>query len=135
MNYCYNQNDYGKQVHVDNMYCVAKNNQNFRTAFWTGQYLQLTLMSIPVNEEIGLETHKETDQYIRIEEGYAYVMVGKNQCQMDEQWQLCTGDAIFVPAGTWHNIINIGNCALKISSVYAPPHHPFGTIHPTKEES
>lgn len=134
MNYYINQNDYGCQPHVDNMYCVSKNNQNYRTAFWTGQYLQLTLMSIPINGEVGLEIHNNTDQYIRIEEGYGFVMIGKTKCQMDE-WQLSSGDAIFVPAGMWHNIMNIGNCPLKLTSVYAPPHHPFGTVHPSKEDS
>ncbi|MEG0275451.1 MAG: cupin domain-containing protein [Coprobacillus sp.] len=134
MNYYINQSDFGCQVHVDNMYCASKNNQNYRTAFWTGQHLQLTLMSIPVCDEIGLEIHNETDQYIRIEEGYGYVMVGKEQCQMNE-WQLCTGEAVFIPAGMWHNIINIGNCPLKLTSVYGPPRHPFGTIHTTKEEA
>lgn len=134
MNNYINQSDYGCQPHVDNMYCVSMNNQDYRTAFWTGHHLQLTLMSIPINQEVGLEMHNDTDQYIRIEEGYGFVMMGQTKCQMD-QWQLSTGDAIFVPAGMWHNIINIGNCPLKLTSVYAPSHHPFGTVQHCKEDS
>ena len=109
--------DYGPEPFVTNLDKATRQNTNYRTALWTGQHLQLTLMSIPVCGEIGLEVHPDTDQFLRIEKGNGMVMMGP---------------AVFVPAGTWHNIINTGNCSLKIYTVYAPPHHPHGTIQATK---
>ena len=111
------------------------NNTNFRTAIWTGRYAQMTLMSIPVCSDIGLEIHPETDQIIRIEQGMALVKMGQRKNELKFQMEVCKDDTIFVPAGTWHNVINIGRTPLKVSSIYAPPHHPAGTVHRTKEEA
>lgn len=127
--------DYGPNPFVANMHCMAMENKNFRTAVWTGDCMQLTLMCIPVCGEIGVEIHKDTDQMIRVEQGQALVKVGRTQCSLDHQQKLCEGDAVLVPAGTWHNVINTGQEVLKVSSVYAPPHHPHGTMHRTKEEA
>ena len=82
-----------------------------------------------------MERHEETDQLIRVEQGRAVVKVGRCQCQQEFQRNLREGDVVFIPAGTWHNIINTGSCTLKLSSVYAPPNHPRGTIHRTREEA
>ena len=127
--------DHGPEPFVANIPCEAKKNQYYRTAFWTGEYLQLTLMSIPVEDDIGLEMHPDTDQYIRVEAGLALVCMGPAGNDLNIRRRLCVGDAVFVPAGTWHNIINVGAEALKLSSVYAPPHHPWGTIHRTKADA
>jgi mannose-6-phosphate isomerase-like protein (cupin superfamily) len=133
---CYmRQTDYGPDPYVADVENMAVQNQNFRTAIWTGCHLQMTLMSIPPCGEIGLERHEDTDQLIRIEQGNAVVKMGNTQCQLDLQQRLCTGDAVFVPAGTWHNVVNTGRNALKVSSVYAPPNHPRGTVHQTKAEA
>ena len=85
--------------------------------------------------DIGLEVHEDTDQVIRIEEGLAMAVMGHCRNEMCFQRNLCIGDTVFVPAGTWHNIINIGKMPLKVSTVYAPPHHPAGTIHRTKADA
>ena len=98
-------------------------------------HLQMTLMCIPPGGDIGLEIHEDTDQYIRIEMGRALVRMGTCKNQMDFQQNLFRGDGIFIPAGTWHNIINTGRNSLKVSSIYAPPHHPYGTVHRTKKDA
>ena len=127
--------DYGNKPLVINIDNAAKVNKNFRTALWTGEHLQVTLMSIPVGGDIGLEMHPNTDQFIRIERGYAYVMMGKRKENLDYQRRADANYAIIIPAGTWHNIKNIGNRPLKVYSIYAPPQHPFGTVHKTKQEA
>jgi mannose-6-phosphate isomerase-like protein (cupin superfamily) len=120
--------DYGPNPYVVDVEQVAVENQNFREAIWTGTYLQMTLMSIPVCGEIGLENHPDTDQFIRIEHGSAIVNMGECKDRLNMQKSMCCGDAVFIPAGTWHNIINTGGSPLKVSSIYAPPHHPRGTV-------
>ena len=97
--------------------------------------MQLTLMSIPVCGEIGVEMHDDVDQFIRVECGRAKVYIGN--CPNHLQEQVCVDEnyAILIPAGTWHNIVNTGRCPLKLYSLYAPPQHPVGTVHPTKEDA
>lgn len=124
--------DYGSEPFVVNIEQATCHNDNFRSALWSGTHLQLTLMCIPSGGEIGLEMHHDTDQFIRLESGFGIVKMGSCKEKQNFQKRICAGDAVFVPAGTWHNIINIGQCPLKIYSVYAPPKHPHGTIHKTK---
>lgn len=127
--------DKGPEPFVGNVEAAAKQNQNFRTTYWTGHYLQMTLMHIPVYGDIGVEMHPDTDQYIRIESGQALVHMGECRENLCVSHHIRAGDGVFVPRGTWHNIINTGNCPLKLSSIYAPPQHPRGTIHRTKEDA
>ena len=119
-------------IHIDR---AASINQNFRTALFTGKHLQVTLMSIPVGESIGIERHDNLDQFIRVERGRAMVMMGYTPNNLREREQIDEGHAVIIPAGTWHNIENIGNSPLKLSSIYAPPQHPFGTVHQTKADA
>ena len=119
-------------MYIVNIDKAAKLNPNYRTALWTGEYLQTTLMSIPVGGDIGLEMHPDLDQFIRIEYGYALVMMGREKDALDYRQRVNADFAVFVPANTWHNIVNIGNVPLKLYSIYAPPHHPFGTVQKTK---
>lgn len=125
--------DYGPEPLVVNIDSATRQNKYFRTALWTGNYLQLTLMSI--KDAIGLEMHHDTDQFLRIEEGYGFVMMGESKDNLNYRARVGKDDAIFVPAGTWHNVVNLGNKPLKLYSIYAPPHHPHGTVHRTRQEA
>ncbi len=127
--------DYGAEPLIVNIDCFAQQNPYYRTALWTGNHLQVTLMSIPVHGDIGLEMHSHLDQFIRIEDGYALVMMGNSQTNLNHRQRVNGNYAVLVPAGTWHNIINIGKTPLKLYSIYAPPQHPFGTVHKTKKEA
>ena len=128
-------NDYGPQPIVLDIEEYTLTNTNFRTAIWTGSYLQVTLMAIPVGGEVGLEVHNDLDQFLRIEEGDAKVMMGNAEDNLYYVKEASDGMAIIVPSGTWHNIINTGKEALKIYSIYAPVQHPHGTVHKTFEEA
>jgi mannose-6-phosphate isomerase-like protein (cupin superfamily) len=127
--------DYGPEPFVVNIEEATIQNNNFRLALWTGEHLQLTLMSIRPGEDIGLEMHPNVDQFLRIEEGQGLVRMGKRKEVLDFHRNVNKRDAIFVPAGTWHNLINTGNRALKLYSIYAPPNHPHGTVQRTKAEA
>ena len=130
--YCENQTDHGPNPYAVCVGQAAVHNRNFRTALWTGTHLQMTLMCIPPCGEIGLEIHEDTDQFIRVEQGRAMVRMGSCKNRLDFQQMVCAGDGIFIPAGTWHNVINAGRTALKVSSIYVPPHHPRGTVEREK---
>lgn len=124
--------DLGAQPTVINIHNEALRNENFRTAIWTGEYFQITVMSIPAGGEIGLEFHSNLDQVIVVESGCASVYMGKTKQEVRLVAKATPNYAIIIPAGTWHNVINACSCKLKVYSVYAPPQHPFGTIHETK---
>lgn len=131
---CNEQRDFGGEPYILNINHASRRNNNFRTTIWTGQHLQTTLMNIPIGGEIGVELHTDTDQFIRIVEGRAMVQFGKTKDTLKNVQQVDGNFAVFVPAGTWHNIINIGRAPLKLYSVYAPPHHPKGTVEPYPTE-
>ncbi len=114
---------------------AAKQNNAFRTALWTGEHMQLTLMSINPGEDIGFEVHPNVDQFIRVEEGGGILVMGEQKDFLDFQKTVSAGDALFIPAGKWHNLVNSGRRPLKLYSIYAPPQHPSGTVHSTKEEA
>ena len=124
--------DYGPEPFVVNIEEATKQNNTYRTALWTGDHLQLTLMSINVGEDIGLEVHPNIDQFIRIEEGQGLVKMGDSKYNLDFQREVYDDFALIIPAGKWHNVINTGNIPLKLYSIYAPPQHPRGTVHETK---
>ena len=132
---CTKPTDRGPNPYVTNLANAATQNTNFRTTLWTGCHMQLTVMCIPPCDEIGLEIHPNTDQFIRIEQGNALVKMGRCQDQPEFCQNMSEGDATLIPAGFWHNLMNIGRCPLKLSVLYAPPQHPHGTVHPTKNEA
>ena len=105
-------------------------NKNFRKVLYTAKQTQLVVMSLKPKEEIGMETHKENDQFFRFESG-----TGK--CIIDgHAYKVADGDAVVIPAGAKHNIINTSDTEpLKMYTLYSPPHHKDGTIHKTKEEA
>jgi mannose-6-phosphate isomerase-like protein (cupin superfamily) len=105
------------------------NNNNYRKVINTTRYQQLVLMSLKPKEEIGMEVHKKVDQFIRIEKGSAIAIIN------DKKYKLKKEHFITIPAGTNHNIINIGRGELKLYSIYSPPNHKPGTIHKNKPEN
>ncbi|PAQ15725.1 hypothetical protein CD798_05150 [Bacillaceae bacterium SAOS 7] len=127
--------DYGTKPFVVNIDEATKQNRTFRTALWTGNHLQVTVMSINVGEDIGLEVHPTVDQFLRIEEGQGIVRMGDTKDHLSFEERVYDDYAIMVPAGTWHNVINTGNKPLKLYTIYAPPEHPFGTVHKTKADA
>jgi mannose-6-phosphate isomerase-like protein (cupin superfamily) len=127
--------DHGPDPYVVDIDEATKRNDTYRTALWTGDHLQLTLMSIPPGDDIGLEIHPHIDQFLRIEQGQGLVKMGESENSLDFQRKVCDGYAVFVPAGTWHNLINTGNKPLKLYSIYAPPQHPKGTVQQTKADA
>ena len=124
--------DQGPALFVTDIEEMTRQNTNYRTALWTGPHLQLTLMCIPSGGEIGLEVHPDTDQFLRIESGSGMTVMGSSKNRLSCRQPVSDGCAIFVPAGTWHNIVNTGTCPLKLYTIYAPPHHPHGTVQSTK---
>ncbi|KKR40869.1 MAG: hypothetical protein UT93_C0021G0011 [Candidatus Woesebacteria bacterium GW2011_GWF1_40_24] len=105
-------------------------NSFFRKVLFTAPHSQLVLMCLKPNEEIGVETHEGNDQFFRFEKGEGKVIIG------GEEFMVKDGDAVIVPAGQMHNIINISGVEeLKLYTIYSPAHHPDGTIHETKEEA
>ncbi len=110
-------------------------NTNYRTVAWSGKYLQVTLMSIPVGGDVGLEAHPDTDQFLRLDGGRGRVQMGPAKDQLDFDREVEDGWAILVPAGTWHNVTNIGDEPMRLYAVYAPVHHAPGRIQPTAEDA
>jgi mannose-6-phosphate isomerase-like protein (cupin superfamily) len=106
-------------------------NDYFRQVLFTGKYAQLVVMSLQPGEEIGNEVHTNVDQFFRIEQGEAtFVFSGT------EKHTVKDGDAVVVPAGTYHNVINASKkTKLKLYTIYSPPNHPDKTVHKTKAEA
>ena len=110
-------------------------NTNFRTVVYTGEHTQLTLMRLAPGEEIGWESHSNRDQFLRLEQGKARVDFGRSQDKVDESHEVADDWAFIVPAGLWHNVVNVGTEDVKLYSLYSPPEHPDGTIHRTKADA
>ena len=127
--------DFGKKPYVVDIEELTIANETFRTAAWTGVNMQMTLMTIQPGDDIGLEIHDDHDQFLRIEQGVARVIMGDNEKDLSFDVPAEEDFAIFVPAGKWHNIINTGDTPLKLYSIYAPSEHPFGTVHQTKADA
>ena len=127
--------DMGRTPWVVDIEEITVENTDFRIARWTGEYLQMTLMSLKPGEEIGLELHDDIDQFIRIEQGQGRVVMGKSRAALTFDKEVEGDWAILIPAGYWHNVINTGDVDLKLYSLYAPPEHPAGTVHATFADS
>ncbi|MDQ5957634.1 MAG: hypothetical protein QG614_609 [Patescibacteria group bacterium] len=105
-------------------------NELFRKVLYTAENMQLVLMTLRPGEEIGLETHEDNDQFFRFEGGVGNVIINETKYTVHD------GDAIIIPKGSKHNVINVGGSEdLKMYTIYATPHHKDGTLHSTKEES
>lgn len=127
--------DNGPKPYVVNIEDATLENTYFRDTLWTGTNLQMTVMAIPTGGEVGGEIHDDHDQFIRIEQGKARVVMGpaKDDYTLDQE----IGDdwVILIPAGSYHNVINVGDEPLKLYSLYAPPEHKHGTQHRTAEDA
>ncbi len=108
---------------------LTLSNAYFRQVLYTGQYCQLVVMSLKPGEEIGQEVHKTVDQFFRIDQGEAKFVIDS------EEFEAKDGDAVIVPAGTEHNVINTGRQDLKLYTIYSPPNHPDGTVHKNLAEA
>ncbi|MFZ2125299.1 MAG: cupin domain-containing protein [Candidatus Saccharimonadales bacterium] len=126
--------DTGPSPLVTDIETATIENTNYRTTLWTGRNLQITLMSIESGSDIGLEVHDTHDQFLRLEQGQATVMMGPSKDDL-QTWKAAADDIVVVPSGTWHNLISSGDVPLKVYSIYAPPQHPHGTVHATREEA
>jgi len=124
--------DYGPNPFVIDISKATIANDTYRTVLWTGRKLQVALMSINPGDDIGLEVHPDNDQFLRIEKGIGVVQMGNSRDNLYFQQNVYDDYAVLVPAGTWHNITNTGKEPMKIYTIYAPPHHPYGTVHQTK---
>jgi mannose-6-phosphate isomerase-like protein (cupin superfamily) len=110
-------------------------NTDFRRVLFTGERAQLTVMRLRPGEEIGVEAHDHLDQFIRVEAGRARVTFGRAADHVDEEHEVRDDWAVIVPAGVWHNVVNVGDGDLKLYSLYAPPEHPADTVQRTKAEA
>ena len=113
-----------------NIETITRSNTNFRQVLYTGKHSQLVLMSLQPNEEIGMETHPDNDQFFRFE-------LGQGKCIIDgNEYPVKDGDAVIVPAGASHNIINVSASEpLKLYTIYSPAHHKDGIVRTTKVEA
>jgi len=119
-------------AYVGNIEKQTLKNDYFRQVIFTGKHAQLVLMSLKPSEEIGNEVHNNVDQFFRLEEGEAKFVLNNGK----EEHVVGNGDAVIVPAGTWHNIINNSKTKkLKMYTIYSPPNHPDKTIHRTKADA
>ncbi len=106
-------------------------NAYFRRVLFTGTHAQLVVMCLQPGEEIGKEVHANVDQFFRIEQGEATFVFNEK-----EEHVVRAADAVLVPAGTYHNVINLSKTTpLKLYTIYSPPNHPDGTLHKTKNEA
>jgi len=116
--------------YVGNIEKQTLKNNYFRQVLFTGKKAQLVVMCLQRGEEIGNEVHPDVDQFFRIEQGEAtFIFNGKEEVVVHD------GDAVIVPAGTFHNVINTGKGRMKLYTIYSPPNHPDGTVHKTKAEA
>ena len=120
--------DNGPRPNAFDIETATRDNENYRTVAWTGTYLQVTLMSIPVGESIGLEVHPDTDQFLRLDAGRGKCVMGPAKDQLDFEQEVSDGWSIQVPAGSWHDVVNTGDEPLRLYAVYAPVHHAPGIV-------
>lgn len=116
------------QGYVVNIEKVTKENENFRKVLYTATKSQLVVMSLKPGEEIGMEVH-DLDQFIRLEDGNGRVILDGVEHEVEDDW------AVVIPAGTNHNVINTGDTAMKLYSIYSPPEHRMDVVHATKPEA
>lgn len=119
-----------KKGYKDNIEKLTLENKDFRRVLYTSEHSQLVLMCLKPQEEIGSEIHTDNDQFFRFETGRGRVVINGNE------YDVADGDAVVVPAGSEHNVINVSETEdLKLYTIYSPPHHKDGVVRVTKEEA
>ncbi|HWH23229.1 MAG TPA: cupin domain-containing protein [Allosphingosinicella sp.] len=118
-----------KKGYVDNIEKATVENDLFRRVLYTGNYLQLVLMTLQPGEEIGEETHDDRDQFFRIEEGSGEIHIDGVRHRVEDDF------AVIVPAGALHNVVNTGDEPLRLYTIYGPAEHIEGTVHRTKADA
>ena len=113
---------------IDDIEKLTVENDLYRKVLYTGKHMQLVLMTLQPGEEIGSEVHEGHDQFFRIEEGEGEVVIDGKSTKIEDD------DAIIVPAGARHNVINTGSEPLRLYTLYGPPEHRDGVLHPTKAD-
>ena len=113
---------------VDNIETLTTENTDFRRVIYTGHFLQLVLMSLEPGQDIGAEVHKDHDQFFRIESGKGAVVIDGERTEVKDD------DAIIVPAGAKHNVINTGSEPLRLYTLYGPPEHEEGVVAEDKAD-
>jgi mannose-6-phosphate isomerase-like protein (cupin superfamily) len=111
---------------------ATTHNEDYRSVAWSGRYLQVTLMSIPVGGDIGLEAHPETDQFLRLEAGVGRAQMGEAKDKLTFDKEVSDGWCVLVPAGAWHNITNTGTEPMQVYAIYAPSHHMPNKVQSTE---
>lgn len=127
--------DHGPNPYVVDIEKATLANETYRTTLWTGANLQLTVMSIQPGHDIGLEVHPDHDQFLRVEEGTGRVQMGPANDELTFERTVTDDWVVLVPAGSWHNVTNVGDEPLKVYSLYGPPDHKHGTVHVTKKDA
>src|ERR671916_2711197 len=118
-----------KRGYCDNIERATVENEDFRRVLYTGQNLQLVLMTLPPGCDIGEEVHEDRDQFFRIEEGEGEIRIDGKANRVADDF------AVIVPAGARHNVINTGSAPLRLYTIYGPPEHRDGVVHRTKEQA
>lgn len=115
--------------YVADIEAATSENRDFRRVLYTGRYLQLVLMSLRPGEQIGEEVHEDRDQFFRVEEGEAEILIDGRTSRLAADF------AAIVPAGARHNVTNTGDGPLRLYTLYGPPEHRHGTVHRTHAEA
>lgn len=114
---------------VEDIEELTEENRDFRRVLYTGKHLQLVLMALEPGEEIGEEVHEDHDQFFRVEKGKGEVWIDGVRTKIKGD------DAVIVPAGAKHNVVNTGDKPLKLYTIYGPPDHRDGVVHRTKADA
>ena len=127
--------DIGPRPNAFDIETATRENSTYRTVVWTGAHLQVTLMSIPPGSSVGLEAHPDTDQFLRLDAGRGRVTMGPSEDDLPFVQEVEDGWCVTVPAGTWHDIVNIGETDMRLYAIYAPVHHAAGIVQETAQDA
>lgn len=111
------------------------NNQNFREVIWTGDHMQLVLLSLEPGEEIAMEMHEDLNQLLKIEKGQAQILIGPSRDELNFEREVQEDWAVLIPANHYHSVKNTGEGPLKLYTLFAPGAYPQNEVVETLEET